>query len=150
MTHPAATLTRRLALAAAATSLLSPWALAQTPAPTAAPKQKLVVQMSDAEPAKWNLALNNIKNVQDDLGAANTDIVLVTYGPGIGMTRFDAPTAGRITEALKAGVKVLVCENTMTNQRVNKADMHPEVGYVKAGASEIMRRQQQGYAYLRP
>jgi intracellular sulfur oxidation DsrE/DsrF family protein len=114
------------------------------------PKQRLVVQMSDAEPAKWNLALNNIKNVQDDLGAANTDIVLVTYGPGIGMTRFDAPTAGRITEALKAGVKVLVCENTMTNQRLNKADMHPEVGYVKAGASEIMRRQQQGYAYLRP
>jgi intracellular sulfur oxidation DsrE/DsrF family protein len=137
---------RRLALAAAAAALLSPWAVAQTPAP----KQKLVVQMSDPDPAKWNLALNNIKNVQDDLGAANTDIVLVTYGPGIGMTRFDAPTAGRITEALKAGVKVLVCENTMTNQRLNKADMHPEVGYVKAGASEIMRRQQQGYAYLRP
>ncbi len=146
MTHPMPTPPRRLALAAAAAALLSPWAVAQT----LAPKQKLVVQMSDADPAKWNLALNNIKNVQDDLGAANTDIVLVTYGPGIGMTRFDAPTAGRITEALKAGVKVLVCENTMTNQRLNKADMHPEVGYVKAGASEIMRRQQQGYAYLRP
>lgn len=106
--------------------------------------------MSDADPAKWNLALNNIRNVQDDLGAANTDIVLVTYGPGIGMTRFDAPTASRVGEAIKAGVTVLVCENTMTNQRVNKADMHPDVRYVKAGASEIMRRQQQGYAYLRP
>jgi len=28
--------------------------------------------------------------------------------------------------------------------------VHPGIGYVPAGAVEIMRRQQQGFAYLRP
>ena len=29
-----------------------------------AAKQRVVFQVSDADPAKWNLALNNAKNVQ--------------------------------------------------------------------------------------
>ena len=32
------------------------------------------MQMSDGEPAKWNLALNNARNLQSDLGAANVEI----------------------------------------------------------------------------
>ena len=31
-------------------------------------KQKLVIQVSDADPKKWALALNNAANVQEDLG----------------------------------------------------------------------------------
>lgn len=31
-------------------------------------KQKLVIQVSDADPKKWTLALNNAANVQEDLG----------------------------------------------------------------------------------
>ena len=31
-------------------------------------KQKLVSQVSDADPKKWALALNNAANVQEDLG----------------------------------------------------------------------------------
>jgi intracellular sulfur oxidation DsrE/DsrF family protein len=38
----------------------------------------------------------------------------------------------------------------MTNQKISKDDMLPKIGYVKAGVVEIMQKQQQGYAYLRP
>ena len=40
-------------------------------------RHKLVIQISDNDPAKWNLALNNAKNVLDDVGAANVDIEIV-------------------------------------------------------------------------
>lgn len=32
------------------------------------------MQVSAKSSAKWNLALNNAKNLQDDVGAANVDI----------------------------------------------------------------------------
>jgi uncharacterized protein len=40
--------------------------LAQARLDKASQPAKLVIQVSDAEPAKWNLALNNAKNVQED------------------------------------------------------------------------------------
>lgn len=40
-------------------------------------------------------------------------------------TIFDASTYSRIADAVKVGVKVLACENTMRNQKLSKDDMHP-------------------------
>lgn len=146
-------MTRRLALhAAAGTALAAVFMKAGAqPAPAAGAKRhRLVVQMSDADPAKWNLALNNIRNVQDDVGAANVDIELVAYGPGVGMLKRDAAVNTRVAEAVKAGVKVVACENTMRGLKLTHEEMNPAIGYVPAGATEIMKRQGEGWAYLRP
>ena len=116
----------------------------------AADKGKLVVQVSDGNPATWNLALNNVKNVQKDLGKDNVEVEIVAYGPGIGMLKADSEVANRIGEAVDSGVKVMACENTMKGQKLSKDDMNAKIGYVQAGVVEIMQRQQQGYAYLRP
>jgi intracellular sulfur oxidation DsrE/DsrF family protein len=117
----------------------------------ASPRQRVVFQVSDAEPVKWSLALNNIRNIQDDLGGSDAvDIELVAYGPGIGILKSDSPMAQRVAEVLKAGVKVVACENTMRSQKLVHADMLPDIGYVPAGVVELMRKQQQGYAYIRP
>jgi intracellular sulfur oxidation DsrE/DsrF family protein len=96
---------------------------AQQPAST---RSKVVLQVSDADPAKWNLALNNAKNLQTDLGAANVEVEIVAYGPGIGMLKADSVVGNRID------------------------DMLGKIGYVPAGVVEIMQRQQQGWAYIRP
>ena len=113
-------------------------------------RTKVVVQVSEADPAKWNLALNNVRNLQADLGAANIDIELVAYGPGIGMLKADSAVGNRIDEVLGAGVKVLACENTMRGAKLTPADMLGKVGYVASGVVEITQRQMQGWAYLRP
>jgi len=133
--------------AVAALALLVPMvSSAQTP-PV---KNKAVFQVSDSDPQKWNLALNNAKNVQDDLGDDAVDLEIVVYGPGIGMLKSDSPVAKRIADALKNGVKVVACENTMKAQKLVYADMLPAIGYVPAGVVELMKKQQQGYAYIRP
>lgn len=109
---------------------------------------KVVFQVSDNDPAKWNLALNNAKNVQKDLKGAQIEIV--AYGPGIGMLKGDSEVANRVGEAVDSGVKVVACGNTMRGQKLTKADMNPKIGYVQAGVVELMERQMQGYAYVRP
>ncbi len=115
-----------------------------------AQKQKLVIQVSDAEPAKWNLALNNAKNVQEELGADKVDIEIVAYGPGLAMLKIDAATNSRVSDAVKSGIAMVACENTMRVQKLTKDDMHPGVSYANSGVIEIMRLQRLGWSYVRP
>jgi intracellular sulfur oxidation DsrE/DsrF family protein len=110
----------------------------------------VIVQVSDSDPQKWQLALNNIANIQKDLGEGNVDIELVAYGPGIGMLKLDSKVADRIKEAVAAHVKVNACQNTMRGQHLTKDDMLSDIGYVPSGVVEIIRKQEEGYAYLRP
>jgi uncharacterized protein len=125
-------------------------ARAQSTASSSQKQHKIAIQMSDNDPAKWNLALNNAKNVQDELGATNVEVEIVAFGPGIQMLKLDSVVNSRIGEATKAGVKVLACENSMRNLKVSKDDIAPSVGYVPAGVVHLMRRQTEGWAYLRP
>ena len=109
---------------------------------------KVVFQVSDGDLAKWNLALNNAKNVQKDRKGAIIEIVV--YGPGIGMLKADSEVAERVGEAVDSGVKVVACGNTMKSQNLTKDDMNSKIGYVQAGVVELMDRQMEGYSYIRP
>src|SRR4051794_13082592 len=73
---------------------------------TGAGQNRVVMQVSDADPGKWNLALNNARNLQTDLGASNVEIEIVAYGPGIGMLKADSAVGNRIGETLANGVKI--------------------------------------------
>jgi hypothetical protein len=138
-------------VAALAAALLLVSAALPAQAQQVAPQRaRVVIQVSDADQGKWNLALNNAKNIQTDLGASNVDVEIVAYGPGIGMLKMDSSVGGRVDEATSAGVKVIACENTMKGQKLNRADMLNGIGYVQAGVVELMSRQQQGWAYIRP
>jgi intracellular sulfur oxidation DsrE/DsrF family protein len=124
---------------------------ADTQASASAPaRNRLVLQVSDADPKKWGLALNNARNVQADLGKENVEIEIVAYGPGIGMLKKDSEVGPRVADARAAGMTVVACENTMRGQQLKHEDMLPTIGYVPAGVVEIMQKQQQGWAYIRP
>ena len=114
-------------------------------------KQKVVFQVSDPDPAKWNLALNNVKNVQQMVGGADkVDAEIVVYGPGIGMLKSDSTVGNRIEDAKKTGVHIVACQNTMKGMKLTDADMLPHTDYVPAGVIELMSKQKEGYAYIRP
>jgi len=113
-------------------------------------KQRVVFQVSDNDAAKWNLALNNARNVQQDLGRGNVEIEIVAYGPGLGMLKMESKVADRLAAALDSNVSLVACENTMTNTKVNKSEMYGGISYVQAGVTHIMKRQREGWAYIRP
>jgi intracellular sulfur oxidation DsrE/DsrF family protein len=112
--------------------------------------QKVVFQVSDADPKKWALALNNANNVLQALGKGKVDIEIVAYGPGIAMLKLDSTAGNGVADAVGNGIRVVACENTMKAQKLTQADILPEVGFVPAGVVELMKRQQEGYAYIRP
>ncbi len=114
------------------------------------PADKVVFQVSEGNPKVWYLAFNNIKNVLAELGKNRVRIELVVYGPGIDMLKFESELGDSIEQAAHQGVKIVACEQTMKAFGLGRDDMHPAIGYVPGGAVEIMRLQQQGYAYIRP
>ena len=116
----------------------------------AGPKHRIVLQVSDNDPSRWTLALNNAKNVQADVGAEQVQIEIVAYGPGLQMLKADSPVAGALAGALDASINLIACENTMQNTKVTRDEMYGGISYVQAGVTHIMRRQQEGWAYIRP
>lgn len=141
---------RRLFITASVVTLGALLSGCATPAAPVAQKARIVLQVSDNDPAKWNLALNNARNAQNDLGKDKVDLEIVAYGPGINMLKMDATIANRVSQAIGTGISIVACENTMTAQKIVKADMNPSVTYVPAGVIQLMKRQQQGWAYIRP
>jgi hypothetical protein len=123
-------------------------AVAQTQT-SAAPRNRALFQVTDNDPARWNMILNNMTNLKDGVGSEGAEIELVAYGPGVAMLKADSPVKQRIADALKSGVQVNACEHTMNGMKLTPADMLPEIGYVPSGVVEVMRKQQQGWAYIR-
>lgn len=110
----------------------------------------VVIQVSEADPAKWEMALINARNVRRAYGDQPMDVEIVAYGPGLKMLRSDSPVAERLEEARKDGVKLLACENTMRMTHTTRKDLSWLVDVVPAGIVEIMQKQTEGYAYVRP
>lgn len=139
---------RRTVLTFLALALVSlPLLAADAPPAT---KERLVIQVSDKDPQKWNLALNVAGNVQKELGADNVEVALVAFGPGIEMLTADSEVAGRLGEAITRGLAVEACSNSMRMFKINQEDLAKNVAIVPAGAVEIIKRQRAGWSYLRP
>jgi intracellular sulfur oxidation DsrE/DsrF family protein len=113
-------------------------------------KLGVAVQVSDDSVATWNQALNVVKNIQGEYGKDKVDVELVVFGNGIGLLKFDTQLANRIDETMASGARVLMCQNTMKGRKLTEADMHAGIGYVKAGVVEIIEKQKQGWAIIRP
>jgi hypothetical protein len=120
------------------------------PAQAQTAKPGVVIQVSDDNEKNWNQALNVIRNIQAEYGKDKVAVELVVFGNGVGLLKFDSPLANRVDDTLDSGAQVLMCENTMKGRKLTPADMHAKIGYVKAGVVEIIERQRQGWAVLRP
>lgn len=142
-----------IALAACATLPLT--ALTAEPEKPASDKMhKVVFEVSIDGAEKWQSALRNVENVQKALGAKTTKIEVVTHGKGVGMLL--AKTSAENTELKTkldqlhgAGVVFAACENTMKREKLEKKDLVELSTTVDSGVSEVIRKQEEGFAYIK-
>ena len=132
-------------LAGLAGMVAAPQALAETTG-----KYHVVIQVSDSDPAKWNLALNNAQNLQQALGKDNVDVEIVAYGPGLKMLLAGSKVAGRVNGAMDQSVDIVACGNTMKKMKKTKADLIGGSRVVPGGVIEIADKQRAGWSYIRP
>lgn len=133
-----------------ATGALLHIAAEKSPTLFATSPKGVVIQVSESDPAKWEMALINARNVQKAYRNKNVGVEIVAYGPGLKMLRKDSPLTSGLEEASRNGVKLLACGNTMTMTHTSREELNHAVDIVPAGVVEIMERQRDGYAYVRP
>jgi intracellular sulfur oxidation DsrE/DsrF family protein len=100
---------------------------------------------------KANLVLKNIKNILTDLGDANVQIELLANSEGIYMlTRPAAQFEKAIEELTSRKVAFAACSNTMKELGFTKESLLDPVVIVPSGVGELVRKQSEGYFYIKP
>lgn len=110
---------------------------------------KVLFDLSSDSQENWTTLLNNVENVKKELGP-KTEIRVVLHGGGIHL--IESKTAfqvDRINQLIAGGVQFVGCENTMKRKNIQKSQLLPNVGTVPAGLAELVRKQSQGWSYLK-
>lgn len=118
-----------------------------------APRHRVVFEALRG-PEQWETYMKNIANVQKALGADNVEIELVVHGEALHILRKDNP---EVTEFVRSelkslsgmGVKVAACRNSMRSRDVSKEELFPFTIVVDAALAEIIRKQEEGWAFIK-
>lgn len=114
---------------------------------------KVVIQVSSANPKQQHLAINNVVNLQKAMGMDNVTIELVAYGPGLSILTPKSKEGKRVESLAVQGITFSACHNTMLGIK-KKTGKLPKllkgVKVVPGGVVRIIQLEQQGYAYIKP
>ena len=114
-------------------------------------REHVVIQVTDNDPAKWNLALNVAENLQEAYGKDKVDVEIVAYGPGLNMLKAESKVMGRLNKAQDRSVTLVACANTMRKMKVTKEGLQPgSVVAPDGGVVWIFKRQSEGWDTIRP
>ncbi len=115
-------------------------------------KHKVLIQVSEDSVERLMAALNAAKFVQEEYGAPNVSVALVVIGPGVQTLKYYAPIpiADRVKQAKANGIRIVLCDYSMRAAKLRPSDMLREVSFVRSGVAEIIEKQHQGWAYLKP
>lgn len=122
-----------------------------SPAPTFDHPRKVVLSLSERDPARVNEVISNVGNVQKFYGTDNVRIALVVYGPGIHAVLLkDSTVRPRIASLITIGIDVLACDATLQSMHLGAADLIHGVRIIPNGIPAIVEFQAAGWYYVHP
>ena len=115
-------------------------------------KYRAVYQLNTADTSVISHALANIQNALNDPRLkGKLEMELVVYGGANILYRKDKPQYEKALQNLqKQGVILAMCENTMRMRKIKREDLFPFVSYVPTANGELIIRQTDGWAVVRP
>lgn len=111
-------------------------------------EHKIVFQLTSADTNVHKMLVRQLGNVL--AAAPNSRIEVVCHGPGIAMlTTKQTIVHPKVSELKGKGIDFVVCENTLKERKVTKEEIISEAAFVKAGILEIVKKQEEGWSYIR-
>lgn len=118
--------------------------------PPARSAHRVVMEVSSDDPKVWEAVLNNVENLRKALGPQATMVEVVAHGGGLGMLLgSNQAMAQRMASLAGEGVVLAACENTMRRKQIARADLLPFVTTVDSGVAEVVRKQEEGWSYVK-
>ena len=112
-------------------------------------QHRIIMQLSSNDTLVWKGLINNLKHLKAGWGDSLI-IEVVAHGPGIDfLTKGKTTQQEKIAHFKKMGIEFMACENTMIERKVPKESIISEAGFVRMGIGEIVRKQEQGWSYIK-
>ena len=114
-------------------------------------KMEAVFHVDTADGAVFSLALGNIANYLAALPDAARRVTLLANGKAVVLFRQGGhPEENALRELLDRGVTVAVCANALKKNGMDRSELPEGCTVVPAGIVELVRLQNEGYAYIKP
>lgn len=120
---------------------------------------KLYKELSDLYKAIFHLndegrtegTLRNIENLLKDLGEENVKVELVVHSEGVYSFLKDRNELNKkATTLLEKGIKIGLCSNTIEKLHLKLDSFIPGVEIVSSAVGEIVRKEKDGWVYIKP
>lgn len=102
-----------------------------------------------------DVALGNITNLFADAGESAVDVIVLANGQAVAVYA-DAAKVEKMKSFSDKGVRFLACRNSLRKMCsggavcINEANLPSFVTVVPAGITELIKKQHEGYAYVKP
>jgi uncharacterized protein len=114
-----------------------------------APTHRVLFALLSADETDWRITVGNIQNLIKGLQPETVQIEVVAYGPGLSFVKKGSTYEKEIIALMPQNVRFVACENAMRMQHVTVADLIPGVEPVPAGIVEVVKKQEQGWTYIK-
>ena len=113
---------------------------------------KVLFHINDDE--RWDRLLKNVENFVADVGDSS-EIIVLANGSAVSVYESHLDDIcvilhWRMEALLKSGVKFRACRNALNALDIADGDPPAFVEIVPAGITEIVKRQMDGFAYIKP
>jgi len=109
---------------------------------------RIIFQMVSGDTLSHKALMKQLQNITSV--APSTKIEVVCHGPGLNMLTSDkSVVSDQLQTMLGKGIAFYACEFSMQERKVEKAQILPGIGYVKAGIIAVVERQEQGWSYIK-
>lgn len=113
---------------------------------------KAVIHIDQADHSRVSTALGNLDNFLKATSGERSDLCVVVNSRAVKF--FTLSDAGDFAEAVNrlaaAGVRFLICSNSLSNLDIEPSELLKPCEVVPAGIVEVIRLQHKGFAYVKP
>lgn len=113
-------------------------------------KPGIIFQVSSESMLTWNLAINNVINLEKSIYPKRIRIEIVVLGRAVHNLTKRSPLARRIHLITQTGVTIYAGTHSLRAYSIQPSTLLAGVRLVTSGIAEIVRRERQGWVYVRP
>ncbi len=106
---------------------------------------RVVVQVSDIN--NIDQTLTSCNNLINEIPEAEVEVVF--HQSAINAVIRDSSVESRIRDLMRRGVAIVACRNSMRSRNITEDRLIDGVKIVNAGVAEIVRKQAEGWVYLK-
>lgn len=104
------------------------------------------------EMIKWDLLLKNVANTIKEIDMTKSKIQVVAYAEAVNyyLNLQHTDNEYELKKLVDQSVVFVACNNALKSLNINPDDLPEYVTIVPSGVVELIKKQQEGYSYIKP